>query len=92
MTLSDPKLGLELAFQERRLSALRATFLVASHHGVSLRPEDLPSLVDGDMAASVATALTRAGFRTKLIEGCNWATAAELGTAYPAMVPLADGK
>lgn len=92
MTMSDPKLGQQLALQERRLSALRATFLVASHHGVALRPEDLPPLVDGDMVGSVATALTRAGFRTQLIEGCNWATAAELGTAYPALVPMADGK
>ena len=92
MTISDPKLGQELALQERRLSALRATFLVASHHGIALRPEDLPTLVDGDMTASVAGALTKAGFRTKLIEGCSWQMAAELGTAYPALVPLADGR
>ena len=92
MTISDPKLGQELAFQERRLSALRATFLVASHHGIALRPEDLPQLVAGDMAPSVATALAVAGFRTRLLEGCNWATAAELGTAYPALLPMRDGR
>ncbi len=92
MTISDPKLGLELAFQERQLSALRASFLVASHHGKSLRPEDLPGLVDGDMALSVATALTKAGFRTRLLEDCSWTTAAELGTAYPAMLPMRDGR
>ena len=91
MTMSDPKLPLEMAAHQRRLSALRAAFLVASHHGITLRPEDLPGLVDGDMAASVATALARAGFRTRLLEGCLWATAAELGTAYPALVPMKDG-
>ena len=92
MTISDPKLGQELAFQERRLSALRATFLVASHHGVSLRPQDLPGLVDGDMAPSVANALSLAGFRTRLLDDCTWATAAELGTAYPALMPMTDGR
>ena len=92
MTISDSKPGQELAFQERRLSALRATFLVASHHGTALRPEDLPQLVAGDMVPSVATALTVAGFRTRLLEGCNWATAAELGTAYPALLPMQDGR
>lgn len=92
MTISDPKPGQELAYQERRLSALRATFLVASHHGLSLRPEDLPQLVEGDMAPLVATALAGAGLRTRLLEGCNWATAAEPGTACPALLPMQDGR
>ena len=91
MTISDPKLGQELALQTRQMSALRASFLVAAHHGVALRPEDLPQLAAGDMVGSVATALGRAGFHTRLLEDCTWATAAELGTAYPAMLPMAGG-
>lgn len=92
MTISDPALPRALDAQSRRLTALRAAFLVASHHGIALRPEDLPELVAGDMAPSVATALERAGLRTRLIEGATWQTAAELGTAYPALVPMRDGR
>jgi len=92
MTISTPGLGQELAAQARRLSALRAAFLVASHHGVSLRPEELPELVEGDMTASVASALEKSGFRSRLLDGCTWATAAELGTAYPALLPMNDGR
>ncbi len=92
MTIADSKLGLELAFQQRRVSALRAAFLLASHHGVQLRPEELPALVDGDMAASVAGALAQAGFLVQLLEGCTWTTASDLGTAYPALLPMQDGR
>ena len=91
MSIADPAQTREMEDQARRLTALRAAFLVASHHGVALRPEDLPQLGPGDMAPSVEAALGKAGFRTRLLEGCTWATAAELGTAYPALVPLRDG-
>ena len=92
MTAEDPTQIREMEAHARRLTALRAAFLVASHHGVALRPEDLPTLTDGDMTDSVIAALTRSGFRARLVQGCTWATAAELGTAYPALVPMADGR
>ncbi|MEO8240880.1 MAG: peptidase domain-containing ABC transporter [bacterium] len=91
MSISDPNLARELALREHQLTALRAAFLVASHHGVALRPEDLPQLTDGDMVASVTAALGRAGLRTKLLQGCNDRTAAGLGSAYPALIPMLDG-
>ena len=91
MTLSDPNLARELALRDRQMSALRATFLIAAHHGVALRPEDLPRLVEGDVAPSVLSTLTKAGFRTKLSERGTWARIAGLGTAYPAMVGCKDG-
>lgn len=91
MTAENPNQIRATGVQGRRLSALRATFLVASHHGVALRPEDLPELSEGDMAPSVIAALAKAGFRSRLIEGCTWDSAADLGTAYPALVPMADG-
>ena len=62
MSIADPNLAKELAQREHQLSALRATFLIASHHGVALRPEELPALVDGDLVPSVTAALGRAGF------------------------------
>ena len=91
MSMSDPRLALEHAAQARRLTALRATFLVAAHHGVALKPEELPRLTEGDLTPSVISALTQSGFKTKLLEKCSWATAAALGTAYPALLPMQDG-
>lgn len=91
MTLSDPRLARELAEREHQLSALRATFLIASHHGVQLRPEELPALAAGDLAPSVIAALDKAGFRTRLLTRGGWAMLAGLGSAYPAMVPMVDG-
>ncbi len=91
MTLSDPKLAEELARREQQMSALRATFLIASHHGVALRPEELPALVEGDLTPSVLAALGKAGFRTRLLNRGGWAMLAGLGSAYPALAPMADG-
>ncbi len=90
MTAENPIQIRYMETQGRRLTALRAAFLVASHHGIALRPEDLPQITDGDMTASVTAALGRAGLRARVIQGCSWATAADLGTAYPALIPMAD--
>lgn len=92
MSLHDPAETREMDLQARRLTALRAAFLIAGHHGVALRPEDLPQLVPGDMAPSVADALGRAGFRARVVAGADWTLAASLGTAYPALVPMRDGR
>ena len=91
MSISDPGLARELALREHQMSALRAAFLIAAHHGVALKPEDLPKLAEGDLVPSVTASLTRAGLRTRLLQRCTWATAAGLGTAYPALIPKRDG-
>jgi ATP-binding cassette subfamily B protein len=91
MSMSDPKLAQDLAARQHQMSALRATFLIASHHGVALKPEELPGLGEVDLLPSVTASLARAGFRTRLIRRCTWATAAGLGSAYPALVPMKDG-
>ncbi|MBC7736683.1 MAG: peptidase domain-containing ABC transporter [Candidatus Saccharibacteria bacterium] len=91
MTISDPKLALEMALRERQLTAIRAAFLIAAHHGQSLRPEDLPKLTDGDMLAPVTVSLARVGLRCRLLQRCTVKTAATLGTAYPALIPCKDG-
>ncbi len=91
MSMSDPKLAQEMAARQHQMSALRATFLIASHHGVALKPEELPGLGEVDLLPSVTASLARAGFRTRLIRRCTWATAAGLGSAYPALVPMKDG-
>jgi ATP-binding cassette, subfamily B, bacterial HlyB/CyaB len=92
MSLHDPADTREMDLQARRLTALRAAFLIAGHHGVALRAEDLPQLVADDMAPSVVKALTAAGFRARLVENADWTVAASLGTAYPALAPMRDGR
>lgn len=92
MSLHDPSDTREMDTQARRLTALRAAFLIAGHHGVALRAEDLPQLVAADMAPSIVAALTSAGFRARLIANAGWDVAARLGTAYPALAPMHDGR
>ena len=91
MSIADPRLAQELAAQAPHLSALRATFLLALHHGTMLDPGQLPRITEGDIAPSVISALSCAGFRTRMLRRCGWKTAAELGSAYPALVPMANG-
>ncbi len=91
MSLSDPSLARELRLREHQMAALRAVFLLAAHHGVTLKPEELPQLGAGEDTAAITASLTRAGFRTKALQRATWATAAGLGTAYPALIPRKDG-
>jgi ATP-binding cassette, subfamily B, bacterial HlyB/CyaB len=74
------------------LTALRCAFLLAAHHGISMPAEGLPVLVDGDMTASVRTALEKAGMRTRLMKRADWRRAASLGSAYPALALMKDGR
>ncbi|MER2509588.1 peptidase domain-containing ABC transporter [Amaricoccus sp.] len=87
MSANDPRLS-QLAPQ---LSALRCAYLLAAHHGVALDPELLPAVVEGDMAASVAASLGKAGFRVRLDRRCDWARATKLGSAFPALALLRGG-
>ena len=91
MSVSDPRLASELAARDRQLTALRAVFLIAAHHGVALRAEDLPRLVEGDITPSVLKALSENGFQARLIEKARWKTVAGLGAAVPAMAGRPDG-
>ncbi len=84
MTLAAPPLA-------PQLTALRATYVLAMHHGVQIAPDQLPQLVEGDMAPSVRSAFERAGFRTRLLARCNWREATALGSAYPVLAALRDG-
>ena len=92
MTISDPRLAQEIALRAPQLSALRATFLVAIHHGVTLGPEDLPQAEAADLAAAIMASLQQAGLRTRLLRPCKWPVLSRLGTAYPALVPMRDGR
>ena len=69
MTLPDPELARGMALHRRQISALRAAFLLAAHHGVALRPEVLPKMVEGDLVA--LEALTGAGVRVRALQRCS---------------------
>ena len=92
MAMIDPRLAPQLTDFAPQLTALRSAFLLATHHGVHLPPEGLPEVVEGDMTASVTAALTAAGFRVRALSKQKWRAASALGSAYPALVPLRDGR
>ncbi len=74
-----------------QLTALRCAFLLAHHHGVHLPPEGLPAIDQSDMAAPLRRSLEQAGFRVRILTNGNWARAAALGTAAPALALMKDG-
>jgi ATP-binding cassette subfamily B protein len=73
------------------LTALRCLFLVATHHGLHLAPEELPAAQGPQMLPAMLDAMRRAGLKARALQGCDWDTAARLGTAYPALATRQDG-
>ena len=73
------------------LTALRCFFLVALHHGLRPRPEDLPAIEGRDMLPPLLRALRSAGMKGRVLHRCGWEKAGALGTAYPAMLLRRDG-
>jgi len=84
MTIAESRLAPEL-------TALRATFLVAAHHGLALSPDELPAIGQPDMVPAVVAALTAVGLEARAVTGGDWAAATGLGTAYPALALRRDG-
>jgi ATP-binding cassette, subfamily B, bacterial HlyB/CyaB len=75
-----------------QMTALRCAFLIAAHHGVNLAPEQLPAVCDGDMGASICAALNRHGLRARRLHHSSWKRAMTLGSAYPALAAMKDGR
>ncbi|MBR0658436.1 peptidase domain-containing ABC transporter [Roseomonas oryzicola] len=73
------------------LTALRCLFLVASHHGLRLGPEDLPAAGAPDMLPAVLGTMRRIGLDARALTGCGWDKAEGLGSAYPALAVRRDG-
>jgi ATP-binding cassette subfamily B protein len=73
------------------LTAIRCVFLVAMHHGLRLRPEELPAIAAADMLPPVLRAMRAVGLKGRALRGCSWEKAGALGTAYPAMLVRKDG-
>ncbi len=91
MNISDSRLTPQLSALAPQLTALRCTFLIALHHGQHLAPEALPAVVEGSMVASIQTAFTQAGFKTRLLSSCGWKKATSLGSAMPALAEMRGG-
>ena len=67
-------------------TALRSLFLVALHHGVQLRPEQLASGGNpADPLVSVKRVMRDAGLASRVIRRARWSDLERLGSAYPAM-------
>ena len=73
------------------LTALRCLFLVASHHGLRLAPEELPPVSGPDMLPAVLGTMRRVGLKARALHDCGWEKAEGLGTAYPALALRRDG-
>ncbi len=72
------------------LTAIRGVFLLALHHGIRLRPDQLPA-TGPDMLTPVLRALREAGLKARALHRCGWDKVAGLGTAYPALLRRQDG-
>jgi ATP-binding cassette subfamily B protein len=72
-------------------TALRCLFLVATHHGLHLAPEELPAAQGKQMLPAMLDAMRRVGLKARALTGCGWDKAAGLGTAYPALATRHDG-
>ncbi|WP_137127997.1 peptidase domain-containing ABC transporter [Roseomonas sp. HF4] len=73
------------------LTALRCLFLVATHHGLQVAPEDLPAAQGSDLLPAMLAAMGRLGLKAQAVAGCGWDKAERLGTAYPALAVRRDG-
>jgi ATP-binding cassette, subfamily B, bacterial HlyB/CyaB len=72
-------------------TALRSLFLVAMHHGVQLRPEDLAKGDPKDPLGTVLRIMYDAGLKGKVLR-VGWDDLGALGSAYPVMAIAKDGR
>jgi len=92
MSFVAPDPVAEFSLASPQMSALRALFLLALHHGVTLPPAEFPDLSpDGGFAPAMAAALGRAGLRTRIVSGAPWRKASGLGSAYPVLAEMRGG-
>lgn len=92
MSIADPRFVQDHATDAPQMTALRAMFLIALHHGVTLGPQDFPVLEGDDFAPALIGTLERVGFRARLLPQARWRQAAGLGSAYPALAERKDGR
>lgn len=90
MSIVDPRISDTIAPDAPHMTALRALFLLASHHGVVLGPHDLPELREPGFAPALSAALTKLGFRSTVMRA-TWRKAAALGSAYPVLAERTGG-
>jgi len=74
-----------------RLTALRAVYLVALHHGLQIGPEKLQCAADVEPVAAILGLMSDAGLAGKLLRGKKWVDLAGLGSAIPALAEQKEG-
>jgi ATP-binding cassette subfamily B protein len=73
------------------LTALRALFLVAMHHGVQVPAEQMLQADPNDTVSAVLGLMRELGLNGKLLSRRSWRDVSRLGSAYPAMAERTDG-
>ena len=72
-------------------TALRCLFLIAMHHGVHLRDDELVAAEQPETVPSMLSSMRKLGLMGRALRQCKWDQAGALGTAYPALVARRDG-
>ncbi len=67
------------------LTAVRAIFLVAVHHGCRIPPDHLAGVNPNDLIGSVTGIMRGNGFHCRTLAARHWRDVASLGGAYPAI-------
>jgi ATP-binding cassette subfamily B protein len=73
-------------------TALRCLFLVAMHHGRKIENERLLEADSTNTMRSATRLMREAGFHCRPTKSKTWQDLQRLGTAYPAIAVLADGR
>ncbi|MDX2143149.1 MAG: peptidase domain-containing ABC transporter [Rhodospirillaceae bacterium] len=73
------------------MTALRALFLVAMHHGVQIAPEKFSGVSEADTVGSLLRLMREVGLAGKLLRNRVWEDLTGLGSAYPVMAEHVDG-
>jgi len=73
------------------LTALRALFLLAMHHGCHLSPDQISAAQGSDILAGVLRVLAQAGFDARALHHGQWRDITGLGSAFPVLAIMNDG-
>jgi subfamily B ATP-binding cassette protein HlyB/CyaB len=74
------------------LTALRSLFLLAMHFGCHLSPEQIAAAQGDDLPGGIVRVLRQAGFVAEILHDCAWEDVTCLGSAFPALAVMNDGR
>ena len=72
-------------------TALRCLFMMALHHGITLRPEHLSAVSETDTIGSALRMLEAAGLHGKALHRIKWRDLCALAPTFPVIALMRDG-